>query len=157
MKTVVCAKASGSRPLDPLARLHENSRNWWLYPGLVTMCTLVYNVHMTSGSASSVLPADLNDLPRWLEGAEGFSALIASLQAGQAAMVDGTWNSAAPLVAATLGLRAPSTLLIVLAHPRDLDAWDQDLLSFSGIHSVTFPAWDALPNADTLLDDVSGG
>ncbi|MBI3823197.1 MAG: transcription-repair coupling factor [Planctomycetes bacterium] len=111
---------------------------------------------MSTGSATSVLPGRLGELPRWLEGTGGFSALLQSLQAGQAATVDGAWNSSAALVAATLGLRTPSTLLIVLAHPRDLDSWDEDLLSFAGIRAVTFPAWDSLPDADTVLDEIGG-
>src|SRR5207237_327247 len=36
------------------------------------------------------------------------------------------------------------------------DAWEQDILSFSGVRAVTFPAWDSLPNADTVLDEISG-
>src|SRR5439155_23409786 len=100
--------------------------------------------------------ADLRELPRWLEGVGGFPPLLPALQAGQAATVDGTWNSSAALVTATLGLRAPATLLIVLAHPRDLDAWDEDLVSFAGIRAVTFPSWDALPNADTVIDEIGG-
>ncbi|MBI1830927.1 MAG: transcription-repair coupling factor, partial [Planctomycetes bacterium] len=104
----------------------------------------------------SVLPAALEELPRWLEGTEGFPALLRALASGQAATVDGAWNSSSALVAATLGARAPATLLIVLAHPRDLDAWDEDLLSFSGLRAVTFPAWDALPSAETVLDEVAG-
>ncbi len=111
---------------------------------------------MSSGSATSVLPGALQELPRWLEGTGGFSALLQALQRGEAATVDGAWNSSASLVAATLGLRTPSTLLIVLAHPRDLDAWDEDLLSFSGLRSAIFPAWDALPNADTVRDEIGG-
>jgi transcription-repair coupling factor (superfamily II helicase) len=111
---------------------------------------------MTTGSGTSVLPEALQDLPRWLEGTRGFSALLQSLQRGHAATVDGSWKSSAPLVAATLGLQVPKTLLVVLAHPRDLDSWDEDLLSFSGLRAATFPAWDALPGADTVLDEIGG-
>jgi transcription-repair coupling factor (superfamily II helicase) len=102
------------------------------------------------------MPSRLSELPRWLDGSEGFSALLHALQSSQAATVDGAWNSSATLVTAALGLHAPTTLLIVLAHPRELDAWDQDLLSFTGVRSVTFPAWDTLPSADTVLDEIGG-
>lgn len=111
---------------------------------------------MSIGSATSELPAHLTALPRWLEGTEGFSALVQALLAGQAATVDGAWNSSASLVAGTLATRVPGTLLVVLAHPRDLDAWEADLHSFTGIHSTIFPAWDALPTADTVLDEIGG-
>ncbi len=78
------------------------------------------------------------------------------MKKGQAATVDGAWNSSAALVAATLGLKTPKTLLIVLAHPRDLDAWAADLVSFTGMRPLVFPAWDALPNTETVLDEVGG-
>jgi transcription-repair coupling factor (superfamily II helicase) len=111
---------------------------------------------MSEGSATGVLPSRLQELPRWLEGTQGFSALLQALQQGDAATVDGTWNSSAVLVAATLGLHVPRTLLIVLAHPRDLDAWDQDLFSFAGMRASAFPAWDALPSTDTVIDEIGG-
>ncbi|HZZ77173.1 MAG TPA: transcription-repair coupling factor, partial [Gemmataceae bacterium] len=111
---------------------------------------------MSSGSATGVLPSTLRELPRWLEGTGGFPALLKALRQGNAATVDGSWNSSAALVAATLALQAPTTLLVVLAHPRDLDAWDEDLFSFSGLRSTIFPAWDALPNADTVVDEIGG-
>ena len=111
---------------------------------------------MSTGSATPVLPSHLQELPRWLEGSEGYSALLQALQHGQSATIDGAWNSSASLAAATLALRAPATLLVVLAHPRDLDAWDDDLFSFTGSRSAIFPAWDALPTADTVLDEVGG-
>ena len=94
---------------------------------------------MSSGSAASVLPGGLQELPRWLEGTGGFFALLQALQRGEAATVDGAWNSSASLVAATLGLRTPATLLVVLAHPRDLDSWDEDLFSFSGLRTADLP------------------
>src|SRR6516225_7500382 len=111
---------------------------------------------MCEGSATGVLPSRLQELPRWLEGTQGFCALLQALQQGDAATVDGTWNSSAALMAATLGLHVPRTLLIVLAHPRDLDAWDQDLFSFAGVRAGIFPAWDALPSADTVIDEIGG-
>jgi transcription-repair coupling factor (superfamily II helicase) len=111
---------------------------------------------MGTGSATTALPSRLQELPRWLEGTEGFSALLRALQAGQAATVDGTWNSSAALVAATLGLHVPRTLLVVLAHPRDIDAWEQDLFSFSGVRGCTFPAWDSLPTTETVIDEIGG-
>src|SRR5262249_39481639 len=59
--------------------------------------------------------------------------------------------------AATLAQQVPQTLLVVIAHPRDLDAWSTDLLSFSGIHPVIFPAWDNLPtDRDVGLDETAG-
>lgn len=102
------------------------------------------------------LPATLRDLPDWLEAADDFAPVLAALHHGQAATVDGAWNSSAALVAATIGLKAPKTLAIVLAHPRDLDSWSEDLVSFTGLRPHVFPAWDALPTADTVLDEIGG-
>jgi transcription-repair coupling factor (superfamily II helicase) len=109
---------------------------------------------MSSGPATRALPGQLHELPRWLEGAEGFPALLQALEQGNAATVDGAWNSSSALVAAALGLKAPATLLIVLAHPRDLDSWDEDLVSFGGVRAVTFPAWDTLPGANNAIDEI---
>src|SRR5262245_27225180 len=87
----------------------------------------------------------LGDLALILETAEGFAQVIESLKQGRAATVDGAWKSAASLVAAALGRHVPQTLVVVLAHPRDLDFWSEDLVSFAGQRPVVFPAWDALP------------
>src|SRR4051812_29166660 len=111
---------------------------------------------MPAPSALTQMPAGLQDLPRWLEAAEGFAAVVDGLLRAQAATIDGAWKSSAALVAATLGLRAPATLLVVLAHPRDVDDWAGDILSFSGLHAGVFPAWDALPTAETVVDEIGG-
>src|SRR2546423_1765496 len=101
-------------------------------------------------------PASLQELPQRLEASEGFAGVLEALARRHAATVDGCWNSSAALVAATLGLRAPQTLVVVLAHPRDVDFWAQDLASFGGLHAAVFPAWDALPSADTVVDEIGG-
>ncbi|MCI0682174.1 MAG: transcription-repair coupling factor [Gemmataceae bacterium] len=111
---------------------------------------------MSSRSAERPWPENLRDLPAWVRATEGFAPLLSALGARQAATIDGAWHSSASLAAATLGLDAPQTLLIVLAHPRDLDAWSEDLASFTGIRCHVFPAWDALPTADTVLDEIGG-
>jgi transcription-repair coupling factor (superfamily II helicase) len=98
----------------------------------------------------------LHDLTRLIQKAEGFHPLVAALKNGHAATVDGAWRSSATLTAAALGLHAPHTLLIALAHPRDLDPWAEDLYSFAGRRPVVFPAWDALPSQDTVIDEVAG-
>ena len=57
----------------------------------------------------------LKDLTLAFQNAEGFPPVVAALQSGRAATVDGAWNSSAALAAAALGLNAPHTLLIVIA------------------------------------------
>jgi transcription-repair coupling factor (superfamily II helicase) len=111
---------------------------------------------MSSRAGERPWPSSLRDLPAWVEATEGFAPLLSALRARRAATIDGAWHSSAALAAATLGLAAPQALLIVLAHPRDLDAWAEDLASFSGERALAFPAWDALPTADTVLDEIGG-
>src|SRR5581483_11123028 len=101
-------------------------------------------------------PARLQDLPQWLEAGEGFAAVLEALARRHAATVDGCWNSSAALVAAALARHAPQTVLVALAHPRDLDFWAQDLVSFAGLRPLIFPAWDALPTAETVVDETGG-
>jgi transcription-repair coupling factor (superfamily II helicase) len=98
----------------------------------------------------------LKDVTRLIETAEGFHPLVAALKNGRGAVVDGAWGSSASLAAAALGLHVSGTLLIVIAHPRDLDAWADDLHSFAGTRPAVFPAWDHLPDEDTVLDEVAG-
>src|SRR5262245_49949176 len=99
---------------------------------------------------------DLRSLTRLLQSAEGFPELVAALHQGHAGTIDGAWNSSAALAAAALTQHAPSGLLVVLAHPRDLDGWATDLLHFSGQPPLVFPAWDNLPTADAVADEVAG-
>src|SRR5262249_4924107 len=60
------------------------------------------------------------------------------------------------LAAAALGLHAPRTLLVVVAHPRDVDGWAADLHGFSGARPAVFPAWDSSPGESGVLDEVAG-
>jgi transcription-repair coupling factor (superfamily II helicase) len=98
----------------------------------------------------------LKDLSRVIQTAEGFDGVVAALRLRAAATIDGAWNSSAALAAAALGQHAPRTLLLVLAHPRDLDGWTEDLFSFSGQRPVIFPAWDAWPSREVAHDEVAG-
>jgi transcription-repair coupling factor (superfamily II helicase) len=82
----------------------------------------------------------LDQLPAILARCEGMPEVLDALRAGHAGAVDGTWGSAAALVAATVGLAAPQTLLIVIPHPADLDAWAEDLATFSRVRPEVFPA-----------------
>jgi transcription-repair coupling factor (superfamily II helicase) len=86
----------------------------------------------------------LKDLTRWIQRAEGFPELLAALKNGYSATLDGAWGSAAPLAAAALGLHAPSSLLIVLAHVGDLDDFADDVQTFAGLRPEIFPAWERL-------------
>src|SRR5262249_48509030 len=99
--------------------------------------------------------ASLQDLPGLMGSAEGFPALVAALKQGHGATVDGAWGSSAALATATLGLEAPRTLLVVIAHPRDTDGWVDDIASFAGVRPAVFPAWENLPSSDTVVDELA--
>src|SRR3954447_24543248 len=108
---------------------------------------------------SAIAPAvdKLTDLVPIIQTVEGFPELLAALEAGRSGTVDGAWGSSAGLAAAALALRAPHTLLVAIAHPRDLDPWATDLFSFSGVHPVVFPAWDTLPaERSGVVDETAG-
>jgi transcription-repair coupling factor (superfamily II helicase) len=103
----------------------------------------------------TVESADLRDLTRLLQGSDGFEAVLTALNAGRATAVDGAWNSSASLASATLIGNAPQGVLVVLAHPHDLDDWSEDLHSFTGHRPLVFPAFDALPDRDTVADEIT--
>ena len=96
----------------------------------------------------------LADLPSLVRAAEGFAGVSVALRAGGAGTVDGAWGSAAALACAALAADAPSTLLVVLAHLGDVDAWANDLHSFAGVRPVLFPAFETWPAESSAFDDT---
>jgi transcription-repair coupling factor (superfamily II helicase) len=92
----------------------------------------------------TLAPTSLLDLTDSLRLIPGFARVLAALESGKSATVDGTWGSSAALVSATLTRRTKSPVLVVIAHPRELDAWAGDLETFSGIEPTIFPARDRL-------------
>jgi transcription-repair coupling factor (superfamily II helicase) len=105
--------------------------------------------------APPLVPDTLHDLPALLRRADGFPPVLDALRKGRSATVDGAWGSSAALVVAALAAEAEQPLLVVIAHPRDLDGWAGDLLSFSGQRPALFPAWDNRPGTGPL-DDTAG-
>jgi transcription-repair coupling factor (superfamily II helicase) len=97
----------------------------------------------------------LKDLTRLGQTVEGFHPVVVAMQNGHSATIDGAWGSSAALTAAALALHTPHTLLVVIAHPRDTDGWADDLASFAGVRPVVFPAWENLPTADTVIDELA--
>src|SRR5579871_6492853 len=105
-------------------------------------------------TASSI--ESLKDVTRAIQSAQGFHALTAALLNGRGATVDGVWGSSGGLVVAALGLHAPQTVLVVIAHPRDVDSWVEDIASFAGARPVIFPAWEQMPGEEMKLDETAG-
>ena len=91
-----------------------------------------------------------------LERHAGFAEVVASLQAGHAATLDGVWGSSCALAAATLARHAPSTLVVLCPHGDDVDDLIDDLPLFSEIAADRFPAWETLPGEQTACDEVFG-
>jgi transcription-repair coupling factor (superfamily II helicase) len=110
---------------------------------------------MPSTLAEPTTFENLKDLTRAVQRAEGFHPLVAALKNGHGATVDGAWGSSGALTAAALGLHAPRTLLVVVAHPRDADGWVEDIASFAGVRPLVFPAWDNLPTEQTVIDEIA--
>ncbi len=102
------------------------------------------------------LVADLKDLTRLIQRVPGFPEIIAALRNGKSATVDGAWGSASALIAAALGLHAPSTLVAVLAHVGDVDDFRDDVATFAGVTPEVFPAWDRLPREMNAADEIFG-
>ncbi|HKB02529.1 MAG TPA: transcription-repair coupling factor, partial [Gemmataceae bacterium] len=106
--------------------------------------------------ADAAPATSLADLPALLQGAEGVPDVIAALRAGRAGTIDGAWGSSAALSAATLAAEAPATVLVVLAHPGDIEPWANDLAGFAGARPVVFPAFEAWPPEASAFDETPG-
>ena len=89
--------------------------------------------------------AELKDLTRLIQHASGFPEVLAALKNNHSVTIDGAWGSAGPLAAAALGLHAPRTLIIALAHVGEVDDFRDDVATFAGITPEIFPAWDRSP------------
>ncbi len=98
----------------------------------------------------------LKDLTRAVQRAHGFPELIAAMKNGRSGTIDGAWGSASPLATAGVGLNAPRTLLIVLAHVGDADDFAEDVATFAGSKVEVFPAWDRLPREAGPGDEIFG-
>ncbi|MBV8311621.1 MAG: hypothetical protein JO344_14660 [Planctomycetaceae bacterium] len=109
--------------------------------------------HVTPTAAAAV---EFKDLTRQIQRASGFPEALAALKNGRAATIDGAWGSAAGLISAALGLHAPTTLVIVLAHISDVDDFRDDIAVFAGITPEVLPAWEKLPREQDASDEVFG-
>jgi hypothetical protein len=95
----------------------------------------------------------LTDLPSRLLAQPGMSEVLDLLNAGRDATIDGAWGSCGSLVAASLCEKAPSSLVVVLPHEKDVDGYRADLTAF-GLEPLSFPSWAALPQELSIIDPV---
>jgi transcription-repair coupling factor (superfamily II helicase) len=110
----------------------------------------------SSRSPKSPVIRELKDLTREIQRAPGFPEVVAALKNGRSATIDGAWGSASALTSAALGLHAPSTMVILLAHVGDIDDFRDDVATFAGIVPEVFPAWEKLPRELNAADEVFG-
>jgi transcription-repair coupling factor (superfamily II helicase) len=111
---------------------------------------------MLKTEAPANASARLTELSRCLNAHEGFPEVMAALQDGQAATLDGVWGSACALVAAELARIAPGPLLIVCPKADDVDDVCDDLKLFSPHPAVPFPAWESEPGERIVYDETFG-
>jgi transcription-repair coupling factor (superfamily II helicase) len=109
---------------------------------------------MAHAEALATTADRLASLADRLQHTEGFAEVIASLQAGHGATLDGVWGSSCALVVAALVRHAPGPILVVCPRPGDLDDLRDDLALFTDEHPELFPAWE-VPPADSLADGAS--
>jgi transcription-repair coupling factor (superfamily II helicase) len=87
---------------------------------------------------------------------QGFAEVVASLQAGHGATLDGVWGSSCALVAAALADASPATLVVVCPHQADVDTFRDDLSLFTTRRSESFPAWELSASDRQLHDELFG-
>lgn len=105
-----------------------------------------------AGSAGISI-SQLTDLAARIADQPGFADVLSALRAGHDSTIDGAWGSSGALVIAALAREAPSGIVVLLPHEKDVDAFAADLGAF-GIEPQVFPSWAALPNELTVIDPV---
>ncbi len=111
---------------------------------------------MTTLVADGDASARLGELIGRLDCHEGFREVVASLDAGHAATLDGVWGAACSLIAARLIGHAPATLLLVCPELSDVDRLVDDLALFTSVTAERFPAWETPSSRQVLRDEVFG-
>jgi transcription-repair coupling factor (superfamily II helicase) len=104
----------------------------------------------------SAVPTRLTDLPAILGEPAAARTLLAALASGRSGTIDGAWGSSAALATALLVQHAPTTVLVVVAHPGTLDPWADDLTSFVGQRPTWFPAAEERADQQLVFDTSAG-
>jgi len=98
----------------------------------------------------------MRQLPERISSQEGFDQVLAALEQGRWATLDGVWGSSCALVAAEILRRLPRPLVVVTPHQDDIDDFCDDLSLFSPTRPEKFPAWEAEPGERILHDEIFG-
>jgi len=99
---------------------------------------------MTDAATAAIASDRLFGLVGCLERQENFAEVVRSLREGHAATLDGVWGSSCALVAASLAVHAPATLVVVCPQVDQVDDLADDLALFTQLASERFPAWESL-------------
>jgi len=112
---------------------------------------------MASAETASISASDrLLALVGRMERHCGFAEVIAALQSGKAATLDGVWGSSCALAAAALALHAPAPVVLVCPMIDQADDLIDDLALFTRLVPERFPAWESLPSEQAVHDEVFG-
>lgn len=95
-----------------------------------------------AGSSAFLSRGRLQGLAPTLLKNKKLRGVLAALQRGGCATIDGAWGSAASLVTACLASEWKSTLLVVLPHPAEMDSWAAELQAFGQFKLGRFQACD---------------
>src|SRR5689334_5827371 len=98
----------------------------------------------------------LRSLARRLNAEQGFDEVLASLQAGHGATLDGVRGSSCALVVGALLEHCPGPLLVVCPHPADIDEFCDEVSLFTPRRAEKFPAWETLPAELVVRDEIYG-
>ncbi|HVJ85483.1 MAG TPA: transcription-repair coupling factor, partial [Caulifigura sp.] len=115
-----------------------------------------------SDSSEEIPLRSLPDLIPRLRRVDAFAAVIRALQRGDSGTIDGAWGSSSALTTATLAaaLQAnqglPRTLLVVTPRISDVDDVVADLASYLDEPPSVFPAWETLPQEQSVSDPIFG-
>lgn len=114
---------------------------------------------MTVAALAPATSGQLRNLVGHLKQHEGFDQVVASLQAGHAATLDGVWGSSCALAVALLAESAPGLLLVVLSQADQLEDFLEDIELFlsrdcAGIER--FPALEHPPGEESATDEFFG-
>jgi transcription-repair coupling factor (superfamily II helicase) len=111
---------------------------------------------MEATQTSTLAPGRLLNLPRRLERQDGFDRVLAALQEGGQATLDGVWGASRALVAAALAHHCEGSLVVVCAKGDAIDRFCDDLALFTNLAAERFPAWESGPSQRIIYDEIYG-